>query len=101
MSMDLVADIYAFTKKLPKDEEYGLVSQMRRAAVSIPSNISEGSQRGGRDFAHFLKFSSGSAAELDTQLKLVERLYKLDIEAFPERITEIQRMLHGLMKKVR
>ena len=68
-SMDLVVEIYKITKILPKYETYGLADQMRRAAISIPSNIAEGQGRNSsREFVHFLKISRGSCAELDTQL---------------------------------
>ena len=68
-SMDLVVEIYKITKILPKYETYGLADQMRRAAISIPSNIAEGQGRNSsRECVHFLKISRGSCAELDTQL---------------------------------
>ena len=74
-SMDLVEQVYLLTSKFPKEEIYGLTSQMRRCAVSIPSNIAEGSQwKTNKDFCQFLSISSGSAAELQTQIKIAQRL---------------------------
>ena len=103
ISVDLVEDIYKISEKLPKTELFGLVSQMRRAAVSIPSNIAEGSKRGSRaDFKQFCKISLGSAAELETQLLIVERLYpgiRLDPEIF-QKIEDIQKMLGSLANKL-
>lgn len=74
-SMDLVTAIYELTRQFPKEEVFGLTSQMRRAAVSIPSNIAEGSRRGSRkDFRNFLLIAYGSGAELETQIKIAKRL---------------------------
>lgn len=69
-SYHLVLRVYELTGTFPKEEIYGLTSQIRRAAVSITSNIAEGAVRGSRDYLHFLKMSLGSAAELETQLSL-------------------------------
>jgi len=74
-AMEIVAIVYRLTARFPKDETYGLVSQMRRAAVSIPSNIAEGSRRNTtKDFVHFLAIASGSTAELETQLLIALQL---------------------------
>ncbi|MEO5927108.1 MAG: four helix bundle protein [Patescibacteria group bacterium] len=74
-SMDLVVMVYELTKQYPKDELYQLTSQMRRAAVSIPSNIAEGRKRGGEtEFRQFLRIAFGSAAELETQIEISQRL---------------------------
>jgi len=70
----LVLDIYRLTRKLPAEELYGLSSQMRRCAVSIPSNIAEGYMRGTKEYIHFLKIALGSTAELETQLSLCRDL---------------------------
>ena len=73
-SMDLVDEAYFLIKKLPKEETYALSDQIRRAAVSIPSNIAEGFKRNSdRDFIHFLSISSGSIAELETQIEIALR----------------------------
>jgi len=73
-SIDLVEMIYKLTKEFPKNETFGLVSQMRRAAVSIPSNIAEGSRKKELESKHFLRISFGSASELETQLIISARL---------------------------
>lgn len=71
LAMELCKDVYDFCEKLPKNEQYGLSSQMKRAAVSIPSNIAEGAARSTKkEFSHFLSISQGSLSELDTQLEL-------------------------------
>ena len=73
-SIEMVTSIYLMTKDFPKEELFGLVSQMHRAAVSVPSNIAEGYARGtDREKLHFLRISSGSISEIDTQLML--RIY--------------------------
>jgi four helix bundle protein len=78
-AMDLVVAIYAVTKRLPDSERFGLISQMRRAAVSVPSNIAEGAARGSSaDFARFLFIAKASLAELETQLELIVRLQLCD-----------------------
>ena len=71
-AMALVNDVYTTTKTFPKDEVWGLTSQIRRAGVSIASNIAEGSKRPDDDFRRFLSYSLGSLAELDTQLMIAE-----------------------------
>jgi four helix bundle protein len=67
---DLVLQIYRLTASFPRDEIYGLTSQIRRAAVSIPSNIAEGYMRGSKEYIQFLKIALGSTAEVETQLSL-------------------------------
>jgi four helix bundle protein len=75
-AMDLAVAAYAFTSGIPDSERYGLVAQIRRAAVSIPSNIAEGAaRRSTADYLRFLGIARGSAAELDTQVQLSERLW--------------------------
>jgi len=70
-AVGLAIETYHLTDQFPKEEVYGLISQMRRAAVSVPSNIAEGSIRGSkRDFCHFLRIASGSVAELETQVEV-------------------------------
>jgi len=74
-SVDLAVSIYALTKTFPSTEMYGIVDQMRRASVSIPSNLAEGAGRGSnKDFSHFLNISLGSAFELESQLIISEKI---------------------------
>lgn len=74
-SMEMVSEIYRITEDFPKHEQYGLASQMRRSAVSIPSNIAEGYRRGSRkDYRKFVLISFGSGAELETQLLIAQQL---------------------------
>lgn len=99
-AMDVVKDIYLVARDLPSSEQFGLKSQICRAAVSIPSNIAEGAKRGTeKEFTHFLYIASGSAAEAETQLILISSLYPdIDLSDILERLTELQKMLHGLIK---
>jgi len=100
-SMNLVVDIYTLTKNFPRSEEYGLVSQIRRCAVSIPSNIAEGSKRSSRkDYKQFLHIAYGSGAELETQLELSKRLSFGNKEHYNRvdgTLDEIMRMLHKMI----
>lgn len=74
-SVDIVVEVYRLTEKFPKEEIYGLTSQMRRASVSIPSNIAEGSRRGSKkDFKNFILIAYGSGSELETQIEISLRL---------------------------
>lgn len=99
-SMNLVARIYELTAHLPKHELYCLTSQIRRCAVSISSNIAEGSKRGTRkDFRQFILIAYGSSAELETQIDIARRLQYLaagSVLPILEEISAIQRMLHKL-----
>ena len=76
--MDLAQDVYVIAENLPKKEIYGIVSQMTRAAVSVPSNIAEGSSRTEKDFVHFLAIALGSLYELNMQIMLSERIGYID-----------------------
>ena len=102
-SMDLAQNIYEITRDFPHDEIYGLTSQMRRCAVSIPSNIAEGSGRSGRkEFKHFLHISLGSAAELETQLLLCERVgLNNETDQIITEITSIRKMIHSLIRTLK
>ncbi len=97
----LVLDVYALTSTFPKEELYGLSSQVRRAAVSIPSNIAEGSERkSDKDFIRFLRMASASLAEVETQLYIALKLNYLDDSAYSELLkasAEIGKMIHGLI----
>lgn len=103
-SMDLVEMIYQVTKSFPKDEQYGLTNQLRRAAVSIPSNIAEGQARNSTaEFKNFLSIARGSLAEVDTQLLIAERLGYIQPEKLREILElqiEINKMTNSLMSKL-
>ena len=101
-AMILTSSVYKIVKGLPKEEMYALGSQLRRCAVSIPSNIAEGSKRGTKkDFLQFLRIASGSAAELETQLILAEEEYAIKgISDTLRNLNELQRMLESLMSKL-
>jgi len=103
-SVLLCEKIYILTEKFPKSEMYGLTSQIRRAVVSIPSNIAEGRSRGSRrDFAQFLRIALGSTAELETQLEISRRLtdtkdlYYQEIDIL---ISEVSKILVVMIKKL-
>ncbi len=102
-AMDLVTQIYQVTKSFPAEEKYGLTSQIRRAAISIPSNIAEGSARKStKEYIQFLYHSLGSAAEIETQLDLSKRLGFIDnIEPINKSNSEIIYMLTGLIKSLK
>ncbi|HOS45735.1 MAG TPA: four helix bundle protein [Paludibacter sp.] len=104
-AIDLVLDIYNMTKSFPKEEVYGLVSQMRRAAVSIPANIAEGAARQTKkEFQQFVYISMGSLAELETHLILSVRLSfcgKQEADSTLLKLDEIRRMLSGLLNHFR
>lgn len=102
-AMELVKEIYRVTRDFPKEEIYGLVSQMRRAAVSIPSNIGEGAARGGvREFIQFLIIARGSLSELETQLLISKDLgYMRDAPDIQERIDRLFALIGGLLRSLR
>ncbi|XKT74475.1 MAG: four helix bundle protein [Patescibacteria group bacterium UBA2163] len=102
-AIELAAAVYDFTQDLPQEEQYGLVSQMRRCAVSIPSNIAEGARRESKkDFRRFLGIAAGSAAELETQLILAEQIYhRKDIKPIYDTLSSVQKMLSTLIKKLK
>ena len=94
---------FTVTRDFPKEEIYGLVSQMRRAAVSIPSNISEGAARGGdREFIQFLIIARGSLSEFETQLLISNDLgYMRDVSDIKERIDRLFSLISGLLRRLR
>lgn len=103
-SMSLVEVVYRLTKDFPKEELYGLTSQLRRASVSIPANIAEGNGRSSRrEYAHFISIAFGSAREIDTLMELVERQRLArpdDIAECRSLLDEICRMLYSLRRKL-
>jgi len=104
-SMELVKEIYLLTSRFPVSETYGLASQMRRAAISMPSNIAEGYCRGSRkEFTQFINIAFGSGAELETQILLAKSLNFSDEEKLKKvtmLLEEIMRMLNALLKKLK
>ncbi|MEN6407522.1 MAG: four helix bundle protein [Thermoguttaceae bacterium] len=104
-SMDLVTAVYQATDGFPKTEIYGLTSQIRRAAISIPSNIAEGQARNTtRDFLQFLAIAYGSLKELETQILIAQRLKYLEnpiSTKLVESTTEIARLLSGLANSLK
>ena len=102
--IELVTDVYRLTQKFPKQEIYGLTSQIRRAAVSVPSNIAEGQGRSTtRDFLRCLSIASGSLQELETQLIIASRLNFLDESFRPGLFAstkEVARLINGLTKSL-
>lgn len=103
-SVEFVISIYKTTSNFPREEEFGLKSQLRRASVSIPSNISEGlTRRTVFDKIHFLNIANGSASEIDTQLEISYRLKYLDqndFELLENKLISIQKLLSGLIKNL-
>ena len=102
--VELVLSIYKLTKDFPKAEVYGITSQIRRAAISIPSNIAEGRSRGTRkDFAQFLRIAFGSGAELETQLLIARRLSfgpEISYNKVDDQLNEVMRMLNTMIHKL-
>lgn len=103
-SIDFVKTVYQITGGFPTEEKFGLVSQMRRAAISIPINISEGAGRNNpKEFIQFLGIAQGSAAELETQLIISRELSFLQVQVADEMLQEldtISRMIIGLKKSI-
>ena len=103
-SFDFVKEIYSVTKKFPDEERYGLISQIKRAAVSVPVNIAEGAARkSGKEFTHFLHIALGSLTELDTLLLLsfeLKFINKEDADMLIEKLDVIGKLIYGLIKSI-
>jgi four helix bundle protein len=103
LSMELAGTVYRLTSTLPSEEKFGLASQMRRAAVSVPSNIAEGAARTSlNEFKQFLSIARGSLSELDTQLDLCQQLELIAIptrQKLDELLIRIDKMLYALQAK--
>ena len=100
-AMKLVREVYELTAQLPKEEKYGIVSQLRRASVSVPSNIAEGHGRSSkRDFSRFLSIALGSLREVQTLLLLCDDLGLAKPSAQLTQCEDIAKMHHGLMKSL-
>ncbi len=102
-AIGLVEDVYRLTSVFPREELYGLASQMRRAAVSVPSNIAEGAARqSDREFLQFLIIARGSLSELDTQVLIAEKLgYVKNMEPIMQRINKVFGLLGGLIRTLK
>jgi four helix bundle protein len=104
-AMDLVTSVYRLTEDFPKSEVYGLTSQIRRSAASIPANIAEGQgRRLAGEFLQFLGNARGSLLELDTHLEIALRLGILKTELHSklmEQLTEVRKLLNGLMRSIK
>lgn len=103
-AIELVVAVYELTEEFPKEEIYGLISQIRRAAVSIPSNIAEGRFRSTRkDFAQFLRVAYGSGAELETQIeisKILPKTKNLNYKKVDSLVSETMKMLNAIIRKL-
>lgn len=104
-AMELAKSIYKVTELFPSSEQFGLAAQMRRAAVSIPSNLAEGAARSGKkEFLQFINIAQGSISELDTQIELAKELgfiSQKDYDSFLLRLTVLSKQLYGLTGKIR
>jgi four helix bundle protein len=104
-AVDLALDVYQVTKRFPSEERFGLISQINRCGVSMPSNIAEGAGRNtDGEFHHFLGISVGSSCELETQLIIANRLNFLaqnDLVVLSNKIADIQNMTFGLQKSLK
>lgn len=105
LSVDFVKDIYTLTTNFPDEEKFGIISQLRRAVVSIPTNIAEGAARSTKkEFRNFLYIASGSLSEIDTLLTISKELgftKKSQLDALNEKLVKIDIMLDGLIKKLK
>lgn len=103
-AMDLVESIYRSTQLFPREEVYGLTAQMRRAVVSIPSNIAEGQgRRTTRDFLNFLSIAHGSLREVETQILIAQRLHYLDMNRanqILDQTAKVGQLLNGLIRSL-
>ena len=103
--IQLVIDVYKLSEKLPAEEKYGLKSQICRAAVSIPSNIAEGSSRPSEiEYGRFLEMALGSAFEVETQLMIIQKLHLVSIDQIEKLQTLLdleQKMINSLISKLR
>jgi|CXWL01.1.fsa_nt_gi four helix bundle protein len=104
-SVDFTVEVYKVTESFPKDERFGLISQIRRAAVSIAANIAEGAgRRSDKEFLNFLSMSQGSASEVETELLIAFRLGYISEEIFQaliQKTDEIGRMISGLCSHIK
>jgi len=103
LGMTLAEEVYALTRGFPKEELFGLTSQLRRAAMGIPSHVAEGHQHGTNAYRHYVMIALGSQAECETQLELALRLKFASAEKInkvKDRVAEVGRVLHGLSRSL-
>ncbi len=102
-SIELVSSIYLLTQSFPEAERFGLISQLRRASVSVPSNIAEGAARNSKkEFIQFLYISLGSLSEIETQLIIAEKLKLIDDKTeVQESVDEIRKLILGLIRSLK
>jgi four helix bundle protein len=104
-AIDLARDVYEATKRYPREEQFGLISQMRRSVVSIASNIAEGAARNGRkEFVQFLYIALGSASELDTHIEISKICGvgdSLNLERLQDRTATVKKLIFGLIRSLR
>ena len=105
LAMDIAKEIYVLTNEFPSEEKFGLTSQIRRAAVSIASNIAEGAGRySDKEFAHFLSIASGSSFEVRTQLLIAASLNyitKEKVDPLVKRLSELEKMIFGFRRTLK
>lgn len=102
LAMELVTDIYKRTRTFPKEEIYGLTSQLRRCAISIPSNIAEGAARGSKkEYVHFLYVSLGSLSEFETQIIISENLEYLKSDEMIKQVEILRRKMLNFIKDLK
>lgn len=100
-AMVLVKEVYGLTITLPAEERFGLISQLNRCSISIPSNIAEGSGRTSeKEFIHFLRIAISSSYELETQLVLVNDIYKIETEGVIVKLSSLQNMIGAFIRKL-
>jgi four helix bundle protein len=104
-SIDLAKEVYQITRRFPRDEQFGLVTQMRRSTVSIASNIAEGAaRRGTKEFIQFLYVAVGSASELDTQLEIAKAIGATppeELQPVQDSVVRVTMMLRGLIRSLK
>jgi four helix bundle protein len=103
-AVELVTEVYRITESFPKKEEFGLAAQMRRAAISVPSNIAEGlTRKTNKDKLHFLNIAQASLSEIDTQLEISRRLEYFGQPTYEDleiKLVEIEKLLSGLIRSI-
>ena len=103
IGMEFVVSIYSVTRTFPREEMFGLTAQLRRAAVAIPSNVSEGHQHGTKAYLHFVVIALGSLAETQTQLEVASRLRigaENELESVSALAVRLRQVLHGLRRSL-